>query len=71
MGREDFRAQGVEGTPRTQVEEGEHASGEDDEYLGVRHAVASRRQRGAKQEGRQGCASAPLFDEVGGDRVAG
>lgn len=71
VGREDFRAQGVEGAPRAEVEEGEHATCEDNEYLGVRHAVASCRQCGAEQEGCQGCASAPLFDEVGGDRVAG
>ena len=51
---------GREGTPRAEVEEGEQASGEDNEYLGVCHAVASRCEGGAEQEGRQGCSSAPL-----------
>ena len=71
VSREDFRAQGVERTPGTQVEEGEQATGDDDEHVGVRQAVSRRGQRGSNQEGGQGSAAAPLLDEVGGHGVTG
>ena len=61
---------GIQGTPGTEVEEGQQAPGDDDEYLGACGSIEPGGYGGADQEYGEGNPPAPDLNEPGGGGIA-